>query len=100
MIKADKRGPPHGFDLKVDSYLPFDPDHHAQAVEALVQTIKATLDNGNHKAQYCSYFRVSQASMPVRWLWCSSISANWLNKLPPCVCKVPVYRRACPGRCR
>ena len=45
MIKADKRGDPHVFDLKVDRYLPYDPDHPSQAVEALVQTIKATLDN-------------------------------------------------------
>jgi hypothetical protein len=45
MIKADKRGDPHVFDLKVDRYLPYDPDHPSQAIEALVQTIKATLDN-------------------------------------------------------
>ena len=45
MIKADKRGDPHVFDLKVDRYLAYDPDHPCQAVEALVQTIKATLDN-------------------------------------------------------
>jgi hypothetical protein len=45
MIKSDKRGDPHVFDLKVDRYLPYDPDHPSQAVEALVQTIKATLNN-------------------------------------------------------
>ena len=45
MIKADKRGDPHVFDLKVDKYFPYDPDHPSQAVVALVQTIKATLDN-------------------------------------------------------
>ena len=45
MIKADKRGDPHVLDLKFDRYLPYDPDHPSQAVEALVCTIKATLDN-------------------------------------------------------
>lgn len=45
MIKAEKRGDPHVFDLKVDRYLPYDPDHPGQAVDALVQTIQATLTN-------------------------------------------------------
>jgi hypothetical protein len=45
MIKADKRGDPHVLDLKFDRYLPYDPDNPSQAVEALVCTIKATLDN-------------------------------------------------------
>jgi len=45
MIKADKRGDPHVLDLKFDRYLPYNPDHPSQAVEALVCTIKATLDN-------------------------------------------------------
>ena len=45
MIKADKRGDPHVLDLKFDKYLPYVPDHPSQAVEVLVCTIKATLDN-------------------------------------------------------
>lgn len=45
MIKADKRGDPHVLDLKFDRFLPYDPDHPSQAIEALVHTIKATLDN-------------------------------------------------------
>ncbi|MCB1507041.1 MAG: hypothetical protein KDJ47_18910 [Hyphomicrobiaceae bacterium] len=43
MIKSDRRGDDHVFDLKSDRYLPYDPDHPEAAVDALVETIKATL---------------------------------------------------------
>lgn len=45
MIKSEKRGDSHVFDLKADRYLPYDPDDPAASVDALVETIRATLDN-------------------------------------------------------
>ncbi len=42
MIKANKRGDPHVFDLKVDRYLPYDPDDPAASLDKLVKTIAAT----------------------------------------------------------
>lgn len=47
MIKSERRGDPHVFDLKADRYLTYDPDEPAAAVDKLVQTIKATLEGEN-----------------------------------------------------
>jgi hypothetical protein len=47
MIKSEVRGDPHVFDLKADRYLPYNPDEPAAAVDDLVKTIKATLQNEN-----------------------------------------------------
>jgi hypothetical protein len=45
MIKSEVRGDPHVFDLKADRYLPYNPDDPAAAIDDLVKTIKATLQN-------------------------------------------------------
>ncbi len=45
MIKADKRGDAHVFDLSADRYLPYDPDDPAASVDALVNTVSATLES-------------------------------------------------------
>lgn len=47
MIKSDKRGDPHVFDLKADRYLTYDPDQPENAIDDLVKAIKATLQNEN-----------------------------------------------------
>jgi tetratricopeptide (TPR) repeat protein len=44
LIKSDKRGDPHVFDLKADRYLAYDPDNPAASIKKLVATIKATLE--------------------------------------------------------
>ncbi len=45
MIKSDRRGDAHVFDLKADRYLSYNPDNPGASVEKLVKTIKATLAN-------------------------------------------------------
>ncbi len=43
MIKSDRRGDPHVFDLKADRYLRYNPDDPAASVEDLTGAIQATL---------------------------------------------------------
>ena len=43
MIKSEKRGDPHVFDLGPDRYLPYDPDNPERTIDDLVKAIKATL---------------------------------------------------------
>jgi hypothetical protein len=45
MIKSEVRGDSHVFDLKADRYLTYNPDEPAAAIDDLVKTIKATLQN-------------------------------------------------------
>lgn len=45
MIKSEVRGDPHVFDLKADRYLTYNPDDPKAALDKLVQTIKATLQD-------------------------------------------------------
>lgn len=45
MIKSEVRGDPHVFDLKADRYLEYHPDKPKDAIDDLVKTIKATLQN-------------------------------------------------------
>jgi hypothetical protein len=45
MIKADKRGDDHVFDLKADRYYSYDPDEPGAAVDGLEAVIRATLAN-------------------------------------------------------
>jgi hypothetical protein len=47
LIKSNKRGDPHVFDLKADRYLAYDPDEPAASVDDLVKTIRATLKDEN-----------------------------------------------------
>lgn len=47
LIKSNKRGDPHVFDLKSDRYLTYDPDMPSASVDALIATIDATLRDEN-----------------------------------------------------